>query len=281
MALVVGNAEILKESDMTNEKYLGICQHWQIVTLLELLESHVCEFWVAAGVIGQAIITLERDSALTTNSGPAIGEALGTLRREAEIAGLPYVLKQIDRISDWLDTEGRAGDIRDLKLLLQEILYRAYDELQTRCFVVIPFEYLEHYKQSGPVFGANVHDAFPLAAEDLSEAGRCLALGRYTASVFHLMRAMECAVQTLSIKLGITNVDREWGKLLSDITQKIEAFPKGDLRDQWSEVRTNLYHVKQAWRNNTMHPKQTYTESEAKAIFDAVRVFMNDLVPLV
>jgi hypothetical protein len=56
--------------------------------------------------------------------------------------------------------------------------------------------------------------------------------------------------------LGIPNPDREWGKLLSDIVKKIEAMPKGDDCNRWSESHTHLYHVRHAWRNDTMHPKQ-------------------------
>lgn len=133
-----------------------------------------------------------------------------------------------------------------------------------------------------PLFGRAVADAFPKAAEDIAEAGNCLALNRPTACVFHLMRAMERAVQALYTKLGLTkDPEREWGKLLSDIDGEIEKMPKGDDRNEWSAAHTHLYHVKQSFRNDTMHPKQTYTPDEAKAVFDAVRSFMQHLAKLV
>jgi hypothetical protein len=53
-----------------------------------------------------------------------------------------------------------------------------------------------------------------------------------------------------------------------------------DKRDAWSESHSHLYHVKQAWRNGTMHPKKTYTQEEAEAVFAAVRVFMRHLAKL-
>jgi hypothetical protein len=94
------------------------------------------------------------------------------------------------------------------------------------------------------------------------------------------MRAMEAAVQRLSAELGIRNINREWGKLLSDIGGKIENMPKGEKRDDWSQVHANLYHVKQAWRNDTMHPKATYTEEEAREVFEAMKAFMRKLASL-
>jgi HEPN domain-containing protein len=136
------------------------------------------------------------------------------------------------------------------------------------------------YSPPEPLFGDLVETRIPKASNDISEGGKCFATGRYTASVFHLMRAMEAAVQAISGRLGISNVEREWGKLLSDIATKIEPMPKGDERNDWSQVHANLYHVKQAWRNDTMHPKATYTEEEAREVFDAVKAFMRNLAEL-
>lgn len=126
------------------------------------------------------------------------------------------------------------------------------DELRERMAVLIDAADSKYYKSEGPLFGAQVANKFPGASEDVKEAGNCGALGQGTASVFHLMRAMELAVGQLAEALRIGNLDREWGKLLSDIHAKIESMPKGPTRDEWSECHANLYHVKQAWRNKTM-----------------------------
>ncbi|MBS0234399.1 MAG: hypothetical protein JSR99_13050 [Proteobacteria bacterium] len=123
-------------------------------------------------------------------------------------------------------------------------------------------------------------EKFSESAYDLESASRCLALEQGTASVLHLMRAMESAVQKLAAKLGVGKVEKEWGKLLSDIGGKIELMPKGDSRDGWSEVHANLYHVKQAWRNKTMHPLEKYTPDEASEVFEACKVFMRHLAAL-
>ena len=162
-----------------------------------------------------------------------------------------------------------------------EIFSRFQDELRGRSFIFLALARAPHFDTSKPPFGKAVDDAFPSASEDISEASKCLAFERSTAVVFHLMRAMEIAVQALASGLGVANVEREWGKLLSDISSKIEAMPKGERRDAWSASHSHLYHVKQAWRNSTMHPKKTYTEDESKAVFDAVGSFMRHLAPLV
>lgn len=155
-------------------------------------------------------------------------------------------------------------------------------QLQSKKIIVFEGRNSVYLTSDDPPFGEAVDDAFPKAAEDISEAAKCLALQRNTACVFHLMRAMESAVGRLAEAIGTgKSTNKEWGKILSDIGQKIESLPKGEDRDRWSESHSHLYHVKQAWRNDTMHPKKTYTDDQAQSVFDAVRSFMTHLAPLV
>ena len=51
-------------------------------------------------------------------------------------------------------------------------------------------------------FGRSVVGVFPDPTADIDEATRCLALERPTASVFHLMRAMEVGVVALGMPLA-------------------------------------------------------------------------------
>jgi hypothetical protein len=125
-----------------------------------------------------------------------------------------------------------------------------------------------------------ISNELPDVIEDLQEARRCLAFSLPTACVFHLMRAMEFSVSEISKKLGNEIKDERWGILLGQIHRKIQQLPKGKNKNDWSEIHALLFHVKQAWRNSTMHPKKTYTDDEAKRIYDAVISFMVHLSPL-
>lgn len=153
-------------------------------------------------------------------------------------------------------------------------------ELQQQTYLRIRDGLASYYDDVEP-FGRAAIDKFPNSAEDIENASRCIALEQPTASVFHLMRAMEAAVGRLCQHLGISNPDRVWGQLLSDIGGKISAMPHGPERNEWSAAHVNLYHVKQAWRNDTMHPKQTYTVEQAVQVFQAMKVFMGHLAGLV
>jgi hypothetical protein len=169
---------------------------------------------------------------------------------------------------------------------LNDLSTRLRDEFVSRKVVVLPLDKDEFYKPEKPLFGDAVSLKFPIISEDIAEAGNCIAFGRYTASVFHLMRALESVVQQLGDKLGATIVDKhgidlDWGIIIANMKGPVEAMPKGIDKDKWSESLTLLVHVKQAWRHPTMHPKQTYTEEEAKDIFSATRSFMRSLAALI
>lgn len=175
-----------------------------------------------------------------------------------------------------------ASDSERLAWVLANIKMNFSTQLDSRIVLVLSSQNAGFVLSDEPPFGREVEDAFPLAAEEISEAAKCLALQRNTACVFHLMRAMERAVARLSEAIGTgKTTEKEWGKILSDISQTIEAMPKGDERNKWSQSHSHLYHVKQAWRNDTMHPKKTYTDDQAQAVFTAVHSFMRHLAVLV
>lgn len=211
-----------------------------------------------------------------------LAKAYGHVAEAADIIGAPVTSLAATRAKKRLARRKEKDVVTygDLKTINAEVTSRFHDELETTKFYCLNKGAEAFYNPGEPLFGKEADARIPTASNDISEAGKCFAVGRYTASIFHLMRAMEATVQRVSEELGIANVEREWGKLLSDIHSKIEALPKGEERNNWSQVHANLYHVKQAWRNETMHPKATYTEEEAREVFDAMRSFMRHLASM-
>ena len=203
---------------------------------------------------------------------------VGFLINQFDDLHLSLCKKAAERLLLMLD---RTSSTRELVSYIDDLRRRLIDQMEIVFCLFLDEGDKKLYDCSSTIFGDEVNCSFPMLLEDISEASKCLALHRYTACVFHLMRAMEGSVQALSAKLGIQNTSREWGKLLADIKPIIESMKPGDMRNAWSETFSLLYHVKQSWRNDTMHPKQTYTEDEARAIFSAVNAFMKSLASLV
>jgi hypothetical protein len=143
------------------------------------------------------------------------------------------------------------------------------------------------YRADEP-FGSKVSAKFPKAVEDIAEAAKCLALQRSTAAVFHLMRVMELALRAFATKIKVTTIDPNtatWNKISDHVNRAINALPAQTATEQarkakLGSVSAHLNSVRIAWRNEVMHPKQSYSREEAHAIFNAVRAFMIDLAAL-
>lgn len=209
---------------------------------------------------------------------------LARMRRECEELGLHHAVSKIDRTLEELRNPNHIRGLAFLKFAFHEIRERMQDELSTRKFYFVPPELVSFYEQAEP-FGSDITVKFPDAKLDIAEAAKCLALGRHTASVFHLMRALEIGVQALGQKLGVQQVhEKPWGNLTTEMDNALKArYPRNATAEQkaeqarYAEILSHLNGVRIAWRNTTMHPKASYTQGEAREIFDHARTFLRSL----
>lgn len=155
---------------------------------------------------------------------------------------------------------------------------RLYDQLTSRQFVHVKPRYVEFHQQKA-LFGQEVNDCFPIAIDDIQDAGTALALGLGTSCVMHLMRVMEAGLKALAAKLGI-DYSVSWEAYLGTIEKNISA--KRDKKSvEWKrheafyrEISGDLLIVKEAWRNPTMHIERRYTQEQAGQVFFAVQALM-------
>ena len=175
---------------------------------------------------------------------------------------------------------------------LEDVRNTLRRELSLRTVLVLEPKEQALYAPSEPHFGPDVTAKFPTEGVfEIDEAGKCLALGRSTAAVFHLMRVMEIGLSAVSECLQIENPvkqDRSWGAILRLIKDDMAARsrPKTPARP-WSSKSADqalfeslygsLDAVKVAWRNPTMHVEKKYLPDEAEHIFVSVRGFMKTL----
>jgi hypothetical protein len=129
-------------------------------------------------------------------------------------------------------------------------------------------------------YGDYVSAGFPQCTEDISEAHQCFAVERYTASMFHLGRAMEIVVKVVAKKLRVRPARDEWQAYLSALNEKIHKMPfktaaQKKKRIPLAELAGHLFNFKEAWRNPTFHAKKTYTRDEALAVLTNAGAFMD------
>ena len=160
-----------------------------------------------------------------------------------------------------------------------DLVTRLTDELSAKTFMVLSSENAGLFNGSKQPFSFKIQAIFSSLGHDMEGAGKCLALGRHTASVFHLMRIMETATQQLGTKLGVSSAqEKNWQTILDQVNKSLKGLSPGDpLKKKYAALSALLENVKLAWRNEVMHPKATYTEEEARAVFSAVQSFLNEL----
>ena len=246
-------------------------------------------FWATAR-LSESIKAVEQ---ATLSEWEGVRETITLALNDAEEAcnelALPVTLDKIRLLRTQLDEQ--PTPFRQIFGSVKEIGERFESELKARVLLFVPPERAKYFSDE-TLFGASVAGRLPKLAEDIAEAGKCFACGRYSATVFHLMRVMEAGLGRLAKLLRLTiNLKRPWGHILRDIAGAIAALPgapggpPGTPQEQarhekFAEVAAYLSHVKDAWRNTTMHPKRTYTEEEAEHLFSNVRAFMQALVKL-
>lgn len=191
----------------------------------------------------------------------------------------PSVAAQIRRITDLIEDENYG--ILTLFAYLKELRNRVEDDAASIQFLHVQPELVRLYTEPH-LFGEKVSDSFPSAIDDIADAGKCLALGQGTATVFHLMRVMEAGLKALGSALGIPYAP-SWESYLRQISDRISADHKTK-SDEWKneepfyrDVAGDLQIVKSSWRNPTMHIVKKYTPDEADGIFRAVCSFMQRL----
>lgn len=159
-----------------------------------------------------------------------------------------------------------SSNISDLRNQLREFSQSVQDELdRLHTFTVtakgnLSIDCLTDGASSGyPQFVRELIDAF--IGREIDEAGRCLAAGRFTASGFHILRAVETATKGYVVAATgslppIRN--RNWGTYI-DLLTNAPTPASSDLLDALKVLRTK--------RNPLMHPKDNLEEYEAISLF--------------
>jgi hypothetical protein len=97
---------------------------------------------------------------------------------------------------------------------------------------------------------------------------------------------MEAMVWDLADKLEVIVQPRDtWGTTIKNMEPAIRKLPEStdaemQKKERWSACNINLYHVKTAWRDPSMHATRNYDEKEAADIIGKVQLFAEQLADL-
>ncbi|WP_069095406.1 hypothetical protein [Methyloligella halotolerans] len=132
----------------------------------------------------------------------------------------PLSLTLTQMAVDGMRSTAEAGSLKfgDVSGCYKNIQGRMFDELSLVSVFCIDRNRSKFYSADTPLFGESVEKKFKNAAFEVEEAGKCLALRRSTACVFHLMRVLEVGIRSVARSLSIDDPtkagEKNWGKIL-------------------------------------------------------------------
>lgn len=196
--------------------------------------------------------------------------------------GASFTLLSIDRALTSID-DGKCN-VDDLLTRIRLIHGRLKDEIDATYVFYIPADSAKYLDEKSPLFGDEVAAAFPSAAYDIEEAGKCLGLRRATACVTHLMRALEVSLGLMGKQFSVSTDHTNWHNIIDQIENRIKSMNAASHGATWKEEQAfyaagavHFRMLKDGWRNHAMHVREKYTEEQAEDIYRSTRSFMRHL----
>jgi len=289
--------------DRSFESHAPNSRLWSLWDIMEQLDlGHFCR--IIAALQHAEDLCIERESHIGGDGQadkselPIVCSPIQWLRVKCEKYDFRETLRQIDHASCLSLKSGMCPyppDRRYSVLLttIRNIRFTLIEELNARKFLWVPND-LSEYVDHEELFGPEVGRAFPSAKSDIMEAGNCLAVGCYTASVFHLMRVVEWGMRAFCDYLGFRKAKKgkkgqlvpvayvTWDQILNQldgyVQKKIGSYKVGPRRQETQEfcnsVTQEIRAIKDACRNHVMHTRAHYEREDVNAIMAHVKRLM-------
>ncbi len=255
-----------------------------LVSLLDVLERYSFGFYeliLSAQRLRSDVEVYGNSELLLEQQRSEFPAFLAKLTAECDVLGLSYTRSLAVHAESRLVAKGKNYSHKELLSDLDALIFSFGNELTKELFVRIPLA-KEPFFQQEALFGSEVAQAFPSSAVDIQHAGTCFALGQDDACVFHLMRVLERGLDLIADKVNVNFDRRNWENIINDIEAALKRMGRGpdvDVHERklYAEAATQLYFVKDAWRNDVMHAGETYDTGRAQSVLDHVRGFMRAL----
>lgn len=211
---------------------------------------------------------------MSKDDAEALRQRLTIIKQFCARYGLVTSVRLVDAKLSELPTS--SGEMKLLELAIKS-------ELDTHPFFQLEASRVQFYEKDD-LLSERAQDCFPLAHDELRQGGNCYALGLYTASVFHSMRALEHGIKSLAQDVGLTYDIQNWQNILDQIESKLREEGKKTNSPQkqerlkfLSEANAEFRHFKDAWRNHVSHNKTAYDDTQARRVLDHACTFIETL----
>jgi hypothetical protein len=269
---------------------MSIWRAYALVSLWEIMEPFHAFMYASMSRNLETVINILPDSSdcIPEAHKDAAKRTLAPFLEDCIALGLTTSAMSLRKIlAEYSKSNCQSGKIHALAIELQD---RLLDEMEGRQFFSLNLAEAEHYTWYWKGW-EKVLSRFPNAMTDVEEARKCLALGRYTAAVFHLMRVTETSVLDLQCFLDTQpDVKAHFGSVLKKLEHLKQNTQLKDLPDHLKpyagflgDVLPQLHAVKDSWRNKVSHVDDriiiadVFTEEMAIGIYDATLLLTKKL----
>jgi hypothetical protein len=230
---------------------------------------------------------IQNKTNLTAKDKQALARAVRNIRDRAKDLGASVTVLAADDLLKKFRSRKKETTYADLREGIQDIEATFLRESSAVCMYTVDVDMRNLTEDCVTAFGSDFQIKYPSALYDLEESCNCLALGRFTAAVFHLMRIMEVLLRSIHAWLGLpplSGADKNWGNMLQAIKANMNsrnangnAGWNGKDRQFCEDLYASLDAVRVAWRNTTMHVERRYDKDEAQHLFHVVRALSKKL----
>lgn len=255
---------------------------WQLVVALEQIQEIECQY--KSAVTSQPQIA---DIPLSEAECKRLANFTAYWRMQFAHVGLMAAIGRLDtpiRVALQTNRMTHGNMATQMEVLRESVR----TDLNYRRFAFVPpdrAELLDHVGEHWKV----VWDKLPDSITDTMDALECYALGKGTASVFHSMRIAEYCLRGLAKRLRVKLTHKgktqpiefaDWDKIITACNNTIalsRSKSPGPQRQRlltfYSEAAQHCLFMKDIWRNNIAHTRQSYNDGEAKGVMDRVHDF--------
>lgn len=253
-----------------------------------MIEHNAARFFAIAQKLTSLIKLIERmqDSRkqVSESEREIFVSQLSKIEDDCRAISLDMVLLEVRR------TKSNLNDCTYIHLAQRfaNIYERIYDQLSQKSFFYLPDDRRAFYIDPRNEFGEKICNAFSECLHDIEEAGKCYGFGRWSATIFHLMRITESGLKFMcgeASQYGIIfpEHNNSWDSWLKPLDKQFskrheeKTVEWKKVESKYAEIAADLRNVSKAWRNPTMHVGINYDQEHAFKIYSAVKHFMGDL----
>jgi hypothetical protein len=162
--------------------------------------------------------------------------------------------------------------IQDL-FLMKEIYTSMIKELSEKHIYYLTADQVVYYNNNN--YWKKVIAKYPDLIFDINESGKCLALGLYTASIFHLMNIFTESIKIIAPRFNISDINvKTSNQLLNDMEEIV--FKDLSLINK-NYILMFLLNIRNGYCKNNMQLKDSYTEEDAVILYHLIKNFMTNL----